>query len=159
MNITTDEITENFDDVTLRLVYESMLDPNTSNYSEDDDELTMDDVKRIIKNERISRILLDGEAVGVYTPGLVHISCYFEWGLKRNFHYSRIGIVYIDKKHRNKGIASKILKEHVETRDKYAECCNENNHASNAILSKYLKFHKRAYIRRRDEYMNIYIKE
>ena len=43
MNITTDEITENFDDVTLRLVYESMLDPNTSNYSEDDDELTMDD--------------------------------------------------------------------------------------------------------------------
>lgn len=157
MNLTHDALYEDFDDVSIRLVYESMLDRNIS--SCDVDGLTIEEVKNeILSGNRIHRILVNGEVVGIFKPSVVDISCYFEWGLDRKFHYSRIGFIYIDKKHRNKGYASKILEEHVNSRSKYAECCHEDNHASNVILARSLKFHKRAYISRRNAYYNIYVK-
>ena len=157
MNLTHDVLYQDFDDVSVRLVYESMIDRNIS--SCDVEWLTLDEVKnKILPGNRLHRIIVDGEVVGIFKPGVVDISCYFEWGLERRFHYSRIGFIYIDEKHRNKGYASKILAEHVEGCTKYAECCHEDNVASNAMLSKVLKFHKRAYISYRRAYYNIYIK-
>ncbi len=157
MNFSHDVIYDNFDDVSVRLVYESMLDRNISSCNVDG--LTIDEVKnQILPGNRIHRIIVDREVVGIFKPGVVDISCYFEWGLERRFHYSRIGFIYIDEKHRNKGYASKILAEHVSECNKYAECCHEDNIASNAMLSKVLKFYKRAYISYRRAYYNIYVK-
>lgn len=158
MNLTHDIIRENFDDITVQLAYLAMLDRNIS--SGDMEGLTLDEVKNcILPRQTVHRILVDGEVVGIFNPGVVDISCYFEWGLKRNFHYSRIGFIYIDEKHRNKGYATKILKEHVERCTKYAECCHEDNIASNTMLSKVLKFHKRFWNSYRRDYYNVYIKE
>lgn len=156
MNITQDRIYDNFDEKTIQLYYEATMDKNI--YSGDTEGLTIEDIRRTISGP-ICRIFVDGEVVGIFCSGVVHISNYFAWGLKRNFHYSRIGYIYIDKKHRGKGYASKILGDHVVDCDRYAECCHEDNIASNAVLSKFLKFHKRAYIHQRGEYYNIYIKE
>lgn len=148
---------KDFDDVSIRLVYESMLDRNISSCNVDG--LTIEEVKNeILPRKRIHRILVNGEVVGIFKPSVVDISCYFKWGLDSEFHYSRIGFIYIDEKHRNKGYASKILEEHVNSCSKYAECCHEDNIASNAMLSKVLKFHKRAWISYRRAYYNIYVK-
>lgn len=156
MNITFDVLTENYDDKSIQLVYEAMLDTNIS--SECMDGLTLEEVREILTGKSIHRVLVDGEVVGVFNPGTVHISCYFEWRLERGTTYNRIGFIYIDKNHRNKGYASKILKDHIDQFEHYAECCHEDNVESNALLSKLLPFHRRAYISYRQAYYNIYVK-
>ena len=74
MNLTHDVLYQDFDDVSVRLVYESMLDRNIS--SCDVEGLTLDEVKnKILPGNRLHRIIVNGEVVGIFKPGVVDISC------------------------------------------------------------------------------------
>ena len=65
MNLTHDVLYQDFDDVSVRLVYESMLDRNIS--SCDVEGLTLDEVKnKILPGNRLHRIIVNGEVVGIF---------------------------------------------------------------------------------------------
>lgn len=158
MNLICDVIQgKDIDDVSTRLIFEAMLDENISGKA-DMEGLTTDEVKRIVDGKTVNRIIVDGEVVGVFNPGYVDRSNFVSWNLDKTKSYSRIGFVFIDKPHRNKGYAVEVMRRHIEGCENYAECCEENNAASNAMLSKVLKFHKRAHIWMRDAWYNIYVK-
>lgn len=157
MKLTHDSITSNFDDETIRLYHESMQDPNIVG-NVDNDDITHDHIRRWIDGTGCHRVLLDGKVIGVFNPQTVHISCYFDFGLERGIIYDRIGFIYIDKDYRNKGYATAILKEFIDKSEHFVECCNEDNLASKAMLSKVLTFKKRYRNIYRGEYQLVFIK-
>lgn len=153
----TYDVAEQLDDKSVQLLFEAMLDTNISGNA-DMEGLTTGEVRKMYEGKPVNRILLDGEVIGVFYPMTVDRSLYFDWLLDRDTIYNRIGFIYIDLDHRNKGYASKVLNDHVQKFDAYAECCSENNLASDAMLKKSLTFHRRYYNRWRGEYYNVYLK-
>lgn len=145
------DMTNNYCDVVVQLVYESMMCPYTTGRMYDD--LTFEEVRdEILVDNPISAIIKDGVIVGVCNPSPLHHELYGRLELDKNDKYYRLGIIYIGEQHRSKGYATETLKHFIDTKKEQGKkviyITHQTNEGSNKIASSLMEFNQ--------DYLNYY---
>lgn len=138
----------------VKLVFYSMKNKYTSECNSDG--LTFKEVQDIIKKHPVHVIKSNDKIVGIINTSEVHFSLKLRLGLDKDTEYLNFGMIYISKKERGNGYASKALEHVLKTNKNLIYIVHQSNIASNKIAAKNMPFFKKHSSFRSFEPYNVY---
>ncbi len=124
----------------VKLVYLSMRNKYTR--VSNPDGLTFKEVKSMLSGRTVSAIMDGSKIVGIVNAEYAERRLKIRLDLDLETPYFSIGMIYISKKERGNGYASKVVEHFLKQYKNVIYLAHVSNIASNKVAMKYMQFYK-----------------